>query len=343
MRRKYWLPLIAIETAAIMSIAWYLHMDLSRDHALFQSNSTKHFERSSHLLSFAVHHSVQIYNSLYRQRYHSTFVMTHSNSSHLNGKIGTIVCYDKEKGKFLASFDRKAKASFTTHIEPDFMEPLNRANPTKYNALPRHEKLEVHFDCDHERWPHVTVHRSVVFRPAIHDIVTAAHPQPHLVSDLAEPMLFDQLTKVAKAEESEAKRQREVAESFATFAANRTGVTHLQKRKRKRVAGNSASAQQLVQKAAVMDAIVCHWQNSMKTFPRMQAEDRTLFTFPFPVSEQFVKSVSEELVHFNASAWKDVDFEVQSNSALCMTTSAVKSVPPGQDLDESVIDLCLLW
>ena len=92
-----------------------------------------------------------------------------------------------------------------------------------------------------------------------------------------------------------------------------------------------------------MDAIVCHWQNSMKTFPRMQAEDRTLFTFPFPVSEQFVKSVSEELVHFNASAWKDVDFEVQSNSALCMTTSAVKSVPPGQDLDESVIDLCLLW
>ena len=58
--------------------------------------------------------------------------------------------------------------------------------------------------------------------PAIHDIVTAAHPQPHLVSDLAAPMLFDQLTKVADAEESEARLQREVAESFATFAANRT-------------------------------------------------------------------------------------------------------------------------
>ena len=345
LRRKYWLPLIAIETAAIMSIAWYLHMDLSRDHALFQSNSTKHFERSSHLLSFAVHHSVQIYNSLYRQRNHSTFVMTHSNSSHLNGKIGTIVCYDKERGKFLASFDRKAKASVTVLIEPDFMEPLNRANPNKYNALPRHEKLEVHFDCDHECWPHVTVHRSVVFRPAIHDTVTAAHPQPHLVSDLAAPMLFDQLTKVAESEESEARLQREVAESFATFAANRTGVTHLQKRKRKRVADNSASPQQLVQKSAVMDAIVCHWQNSMKTFPGpgTHAEDRTLFTFPFPVSEQFVKSVSEELVHFNALAWKGVDFELQSNSSLCITTSAVESVPPGQDLDESVIDLCLLW
>jgi hypothetical protein len=110
------------------------------------------------------------------------------------------------------------------------------------------------------------------------------------------------------------------------------------------VAGNRASPQQIVQKSAVMNAIVCHWQNSMKTFPGTQVEDRNLFTFPFPMSEPFVKSVSEELVHFNnALAWKDVDFEVQPNCALCMTSSAVESVMPGRDLDDTVIDLCLLW
>ena len=94
-RRIYWKPLIGIEIATILGIAWYLQMELFRTQQLPEYVTRAQISKIPFIEKNLQMQAKNVYSEMYRSTKCSQFILSDTGNDQLDGRIGFVDWYDE--------------------------------------------------------------------------------------------------------------------------------------------------------------------------------------------------------------------------------------------------------
>ena len=94
-RRAYWKDLIRIEIATILSIAWFIQMELIRTGQVPSVWTLTQMQKVPLFQQGLIKQASTVYNNVYRDRESSQFILTDTGIDQLDGRIGYIDSYNE--------------------------------------------------------------------------------------------------------------------------------------------------------------------------------------------------------------------------------------------------------
>ena len=353
-RQKYWKPLIAHENETILNLAWMIQSEVFRTKWLPKGAAPKSVQKIAELKKEAYVLAINVYNEMYRNVSYGSFVMTDSGMDDLDGRIGYIECYDKEKMGFRALVCHRGASNyrdtFHTIVKPANMEPMKkvdfRGGFGDYSK-PKVEKCQVaihHFIPGKEdEIMHVTIWNDVFEK--------LSGKYRHFEK---ESHCFDEMRDIMKEkEELESEKNAKLREqkmqyynSMISFFEKYDPAHTLPRKKFKVHSHDARPTSRETQWHAAWKARFEHIQSML--YDNECDNEHHLFTFPFKTLDNSLVSCCDGLSHLGKHhEQSNMHDAVFTPSLYCkpmvITTSSLNTLRPGQDIDEDVLNFCLNW
>ena len=347
----FWKVRSKLETAMLLSIAWYIQMALIRSNQLSHQYSLSQLKRVGTLQKHVAHQAIRVYNEVYRDTKSSQFVVVDTGNVNLDGRIGTIVSYDERSRFFITNLGpthQDNTGSLTPlNVTPDNMPPLSKMPWYKYNINPKKADLKVAMpNC----FPGSKGESySLIFHSGIFQALTDTYKHPENHQKEAFEIMIALLTNKEEQEIEERevimKQKIELRKNMAVFLS-----THLPRQdhrnKQQRAHGPMPSLTRTVQTSSVWKSKLQHLHNVMKQKEKLQNEH--LFTYPFQIGSKSLFTSTKGMDEMNTlcSSSPNEDYEMVNCvgvEPIIVTTTAIQSMFPGVDLDDDAMDFCMQW
>jgi hypothetical protein len=317
--------------------------------------------------------SKRIFGLCYRDDKYSSFVVNdHQKCCDMNGRHGKIISYDSLRLQYIVSItsnDSKQAEGYITALPPSVMEPtrvfLKRKNHSSYQ-LSRHENQpsrpsEIQLKLPNPSYLEPISIRQVkevkcLFFYDIFEFVRRIHVHPEQVANGTSKALL--LTELEKAENRHAEENAKISIARQDFERSykRMASTHLNRKrdgptKRARVFESYSTDVRKDQLHAVYKARYEHSIAMMKTHSESSLSE-DYFTMPFVVSDKSlhtsgIGSREFDLLERNETALSSIDEIIHTGFSheepVVITSQSFKSLSPGNEIDDSVCNLCLKW
>ena len=350
-RRMYWKDLIKIEIATILSIAWFIQMELLRTNQVHSQFTFTQMQKFPTMQRDVAKQASRVYNDMYRDRTNSQFILCDIGNDQLDGRIGYVDWFDADNLGYRSLLCPKGSSDFGHSIpmlvKPENMQAVTMVEPRKYNKKPKVDQsfVAIHnfmpsSNCDvyHVKIPH-----------HVFQHVCKVHTPPEKSPNEAYQTLVTILEKQEeKDRENEVKLFNEKADyqkAMDTLLTHRKAVVSRPPKKSRKNTKELSSTHN-VQVEAVWKAKIEHIQ---ATINNKQAHDgEHLFTFPFHTTDNSLTSCSSGLIELGGQlgdrAHDDVIFQKSTaTDTVVITTTSVRSLSPGVDINEDVMNFCLKW
>ena len=350
-RRSYWRELIKIELVTILSIAWFIQVELIRTKQVPSYLTYTQMQKFPVFQKEIANQASIVYNDMYRDHEFSKFILCDTRNDQLNGKIGFVDWYDSNKTEFhvllchdgSSSFDRGTPATAKT----EHMESVKKVKLSEYNKKPKRD------DC------HVEINNSLIngtckilqvrVRHDVLEHVCKLHSAPQRQNEQAyeimSKMLEEKEEKQREEEASITKAREDYYRNMQVFLSSHRPVEARPRKKARTIAANTNT----VLSIPVQSAWKAKFEHISNTFTnRQQQEGEHLFTVPFSTSDNSLRSCGNGLVELmgqnNEEACHDVVYSNNmKTSPIVITTESIKSLSPGESMDEDVFNFCLKW
>ena len=291
-----------------------------------------------------------VYNDMYRDKSTSKFVITDCIDKDLNGRVGYIDWYDSVKVHALVC--PKGTSDFSKGVPmlvcPKSMEPMHKVLTSRLHRYNREPKLEYsnvvlgHWEEGGESFQ-IRVHHNVL--RYITQMYGIQGTYPAQAFESMKTMIGD-IERHEQQENEKVNRQKEeYDEALEKFFSGRTPVTQTP-RKRAKKSLQRSNTSRTVQVNSVWKAKLEHIYSNMNHAPGNDGEH--LFTFPFATTDNSLVACSTGLKELNqhhaAGVGSDSIFaSCVETHPIVLTTASVRSLSPGVDIDDDVLNLCLKW
>jgi hypothetical protein len=347
-RRQYWNNRAIVEVATILSIAWYLKMELFRTEKLPQSMTPSLIRMVPALEQDVFRQAQDVYNKIYRDSDDSEFMIFDDTQQRLHKCFGKIQCYNKARVGYdaIVYLDKTGMSGVPMLVKSEDMEPVvkrwNRLS--HYNSKPKMATCTATMNNFFVQDPNAII--TVCFRHSVfHQLTILFDNRLEEHTDNAYNRMKSRLDAIDAIERGEQKAIERERVRYKEAAV--TVITPSKPpRKRRRVFKSMSTINLEEQKNAVWTAKIDHIRSLIE-----EGQDdphETLFSFPFrTVDESLIKCVEEISIFdkYKPSDRNSDDILTSTSSVepIIITTSAVRSLSPGTDIDDDVIDLCIKW
>ena len=355
-RQNYWTPRSLVEIARILSIAWYLTMELFRTNQLPSSMTPSLFRMCTHAQVDIQNHAHLVYDQIYRDKDCSTFILADMAEEDMNGRIGTIRRYNYGETCYETIIHTKRERNHvkgtgeTRMVKPENMEPIRigRAQLSCYNSKPKLLSCTATLNSLFPKTPEdvmtVRFHHQVFTQLRI-----TYDDKPESYPDDAYNLMQRRLNVIDQEEQKEQQRIEDETAGCAmvldTLVNNH--IPRLdQPGKRRRMYEPMPSVNRGNQMNSVWSAKVQHIRNLMNI--NQDENHESLFSFPFDTIDRSMLECTAGLTIFNSHdpTSNDSDEVLTSSPVyepIIVTTSSVQSLFPGNDVDDDVVDLTIKW
>lgn len=351
-RRQYWTTRSTVEVLTIIGIAWYLKMELFRTKQLPSRITTHSFEFCQKLKDDIMKEAAVVYNNVYRDSKSSEIVLIDTGRSDLDGRHGVIQGYDSVSLTYQVLLSpKKINSKRPGSILPmhaECMEPLHKLPIPTLDSTPNvFSRVAVIPNTFKDA---TAPEMSVSFRHDVLREVRKRYENPTLDSESAYAIMEAKLVDIDKVEleQRNEERQRQIMQQKALedFISTHTPI-HGHPPKRRRFHAPMPTQNRTCQMNALWDAKIDYIRNVV--MPCSEDPHEHLFTYPFKTNDDsFVDCI------LDSPFWQDcntrdnnVKDEVFSKrngkEPIIITTSSIKSMAPGSDIEDNVLDLCLQW
>jgi len=359
---QYWTPLISQETSTISSIAFYLQMEIQRTCIVQQSYMTVNKMSCNTVYQSEVRlRATDVYNSTYRSKKQSQFVVCHYPDEEINGRIGYVNCYDESRSKYKVTICPKQLSSIEEgvdmYMDTAFMTPMNKFRLSDYNKKAKQSLVDVTL-------PNLNRHCEDVkikYRPEVFYQLNFLYGLK-TINDANNT--YDKLVEQMKTIEAEEKYEFETLqkekESFEHAISNLPIVVtpekqqHMGQKKRFRYT-HRLSSQKMpkdrcnreLQVESVLRARREHKLSKSTSSSSSQTTEH-MFTFPFKTIDDSLLQCSQQLRLFNQSHTNNTlgdksfagHFETKP---IIISTGSMVSLSPGREMDEDMFNFCFKW
>ena len=350
-RRAYWKDLIRIEIATILSIAWFIQMELIRTGQVPSVWTLTQMQKVPLFQQGLIKQASTVYNNVYRDRESSQFILTDTGIDQLDGRIGYIDSYNEVWVGYHSLLCERGSSnrnkSTSLFVKTEHMSAVKSFLPRKYNKEAKKKEFSVGV---HNLLPHTD---GGVFEVKFcHDIfshICKVHQTPERNSNVA----YATMTKMM--EEKEGKEREQAArceqhqavykEAMNTFYSTHEPVS-TSPHKRLRTSLNRTDDNHELQVQSVWKAKFEHMQAIMNGKNASGSEH--LFTYPFLTTDNSLIQCLDGLAQLGQHHSAQEEDHVLNSSTLkhkpaVITSKSLISLSPGVDINEDIMDLCLKW
>ena len=351
-RRMYWKPLIGIELATILSIVWYLKMELFHTKKLPSYATPSQLDKLPAFQQEISNRATVVYNTVYRNVQHGQFVLADTGNDELDGRIGFVDWYDSVNVGYRAvvcprgcSDQRNGRHML---VRPENMEHMTKIRESQYNQEATQDVCHIGLQNTLPQLDADTI--EVVFRHTVFQRICAKYNKPQSQADESYELMVRLLDDIeqneAKEREKVEKDRIEYEKVMEHFFSTHNPVERRPRKRARRHVPNS-NPSRAIQINSVWKAKIEHMRN---TTNRNEPNDRseTLFNFPFLTNDNSLLSCSENMNelnehHVNGIRHDNIFSRRGDTDQIIITTESLRSLSPGIDIDEDVLNFCLKW
>ena len=205
----YWKPLIGIELATILSIVWYLKMELFRTKKLPSYATPSQLDKLPAFQQEISNKATVVYNTVYRNVQHGQFVLADTGNDELDGRIGFIDWYDSVNVGYRAvvcprgcSDQRNGRHML---VRPENMEHMTKIRESQYNQEATQDVCHIGLQNTLPQLDADTI--EVVFRHTVFQRICAKYNKPQSQADEPYELMVRLLDDI---EQNEAKEREKV-------------------------------------------------------------------------------------------------------------------------------------
>jgi len=348
----YWKPLIGIELATILSIVWYLKMELFRTKKLPSYATPSQLDKLPAFQQEISNKATVVYNTVYRNVQHGQFVLADTGNDELDGRIGFVDWYDSVNVGYRAvvcprgcSDQRNGRHML---VRPENMEHMTKIRESQYNQEATQDVCHIGLQNTLPQLDADTI--EVVFRHTVFQRICAKYNKPQSQADESYELMVRLLDDIeqneAKEREKVEKDRIEYEKVMEHFFSTHNPVERRPRKRARRHVPNS-NPSRAIQINSVWKAKIEHMRN---TTNRNEPNDRseTLFNFPFLTNDNSLLSCSENMNelnehHVNGIRHDNIFSRRGDTDQIIITTESLRSLSPGIDIDEDVLNFCLKW
>lgn len=350
-RRLYWKDLIKIELATILSLAWFIQMELIRTNQVPTYFTLPQMQKLPTLQLDIMSQASSVYNDMYRDRKSSQFILCDTGNPHLDGRVGYVDWFDEIHVKYHVLVCGKGFSDYENTVpmtlRPENMESVVTVNKQKYNKEAKQDNSTVGIK---NFLPNKS---DEMFRVKVrHDAfryICKIHECPEKVSKEAYTtmvkILRDKEDKEREIEANTASQREEYARCMESFFSSHDPVES-RPRKISRTKPKEKSRDHNLKERPEWTAQFEHIRASMMN--KEVDEGEHLFTFPFSTNDNSLISCAEGLVELNEHFIEGEHHDVALANSMKMeptivTTTSIKSLSPGISMNEDILNFCLKW
>ena len=350
-RRLYWKDLIKIELSTILSLAWFIQMELIRTFQVPSYFTLPQMQKVPTLQSDITKQASSVYNDMYRDRKSSQFILCDTENVHLEGRIGYVDWFDETIVKYHVLVCRKGFSDYENTVpmtlKPENMEAVVIVNEHKYNKEAKQEHSIVGVK---KFLPNKSDEIfGVKVRHDAFSYICKIHERPEKDSNEAYSTMMKILSekeeKEREIEKDIARQKDEYARCMDSFFSSHKPV-EIRPRKSQKTNRNEKSEEHKSKDRAVWKAKLEHIRDSMTKIT--DGGEEHLFTFPFSTNDNSLISCAEGLVEFNEHRIEGEHHDVSLANRMEMepivvTTTSIKSLSPGISMNEDILNFCIKW
>ena len=335
-----------IELATIVSLAWYIKMELFRTKQMPESITPTSFRYCTAMESEINLQALSVYNKIYRDQSLSRFVLSDSNQPDLDGCTGTILMYNSDTLQYQAIIQHQ-KSKSTQHVEMDWMQPLNESSLASYNSKPNALTMPLRvrdlFNKD------TTSAMNLYYHHNVFELVRKFYHKPERMHERAYELMKRKLSEL---DEIKADEKRQLEEDNVQFDQAIRNMMSQHKpiqdspNKRRRTYSSKPTPNSTLQLETVRDA---KYQFILNTIKNLNCDqEQHLFTYPFRTTNGSLQTCFHDGFLSNNHIRDDLNEHTlvqcsPHSEPIIVTSSTMKSLSPGNEIEESIIDLGLNW
>lgn len=353
-RQIYWKPLIAIETATILAIAWFIQMEIIRNRLVPSYMTYSQMKKFPLQQGEVLTQAVGVFGRMYRDLEYSKFVLTDTGKCHLDGRIGYIDWYDTARIGYralicpLGSSDPREGIHMV--VKPEHMECTKKVDLTKTAVYTKIKEKQCQITIRNRLPKNESDTFPITIRSNVLQKLLGIYPNPEMQSREA----FLKLVELQEEEEKiNAEEKRKIIEEQSNYAKNMSSFfsSHapITIRPRKRIKYVTDPTKPLSPQEHQIQAV---WNSKREhirnvIFTPKGDDEKHLFTFPFGTSDNSLMQCSKEMIeldgHHSKGIRHDDVFKHFQHTPIVLTTTSLKSLQPGSDIDADVLDFCANW
>jgi hypothetical protein len=319
-------------------------MELFRTNQLPESITPSSFHYCTGIKDEISRQALSVYNNVYRDPKLSQFVLLDTGRPDLEGCMGTVTKYNNVSLTYQAVIQHR-NSETTRDVKMEWMQPLHKSSLNEYNSVPKMITMPLEVS---NLIGNAGTSMAIKYRHSVFQLVRSLYNKPEEQHEHAYALMKRQLSKV---DEIEAAKQKQLEEEQLQFQQamktmmDRHKPIQDQPRKRRRyfspMPNPNRDSQILSVKHSRHEFILQHIQSQMFD------NEEHLFTFPFRTTDSSLHTCFNEGFFPN----EHVQYELDENSLLTssqtepiiVTSSTMKSLSPGNYIEDSVIDMALNW
>jgi hypothetical protein len=350
-RRIYWKPLIGIEIATILGIAWYLQMELFRTQQLPEYVTRAQISKIPFIEKNLQMQAKNVYSEMYRSTKCSQFILSDTGNDQLDGRIGFVDWYDEINVGYHAMICPQGSSNFRDGVplmvKPENMESMTQVSPDKYNKNPKRDDYNVVTEnvMPGKDGEHFTVKLR-------HDVFQNIFKTYDRLESRADEAYETMVRILDEKEKLEAEKEATIAHEQAEYenAMDKFMSTHKlvedRPHKRRRIHDPISNTARVTQVQSVWKAKLDHMRTMMNK--SQESDGEHLFTFPFTTIDNSLLCCGEGLKelnehHINGVRHDAIFAKSMEVDSIIITTTSVRSLSPGLDIDEDIMNFCLKW
>ena len=331
--------------ATIVSIAWYIKMELFRTKQIPESITPSSFHYCNHMEVEVSRQALSIYNEVYRDQRFSRFVLLDTGRPDLEGRMGNITKYDKVSLTYQAVIQYR-KNEVTQNVRMEWMQPLHKSSMNDYNSVPKMSsmllKVRNLFDSAAESFMTIKYHHNV-FR-----LIRSVYNKPEEQHEHAYALMEQQLSKLDETEAATRKQleeERMQLEQAMKRMMDRHKPIQNHPNKRRRFHLSMPTPNRKTQILSIRNARHEFILQHIRT--RMFDTEEHLFTFPFRTTDSSLHTCFNKGFSSNLHVGHEIDENTilakSRMDPIIVTSSTMKSLSPGNCIEDSVIDMAMNW
>lgn len=357
-RLNYWKPIIARDVAIVLAIVWYIKVELLRSKQLPSYITYAGIDRVPKLKANIQKQASLVYSNLYRKDDKvNKFFMADTGHSHLDGKVGMISAYDTVKSCYMAQVCKMSQwdsaATMELAVSPENMEPYTWARNATYSPIAACDSCQISLE-NHFASSVSTAAPTVTFWPCVFSQIGGLSGSPHTGGEHQREKLMSMLNdKENIAKEKAAQLQAQQLELEKGLSKMYSTHQPVQKRPRSSVQRKKPKSKPpgVLQIKSVWEAKIKHFiskAGQKRDHSRERKEHENMFTFPFMTVDNSLYSSCVDLEQFSNHLQDDDIHDAvyrQNNFApsIIVDETSVRSLSPGCNMDEDVMDFGLSW
>ena len=350
--------IIVKEVAIVLALVWYIKVELLRTKQLPNYITYADMDRVPKLKADIQKQASLVYSNVYRKDDKvNKFFMADTGRNYLDGKVGMISSYDAIRCCYVAHVCKTSQWDSSVLMElsvsPENMEPYTRVRTATYSPSAACDSCQINLE-NHFASSMSTAAPTITFWPCVFSEIGGLSRSPHTGGEYQRDKLMSTLSereKIAKEKANQLRTQQlELEKGLSKMYSTRQPV---QKRPRSSVQRKKTKLKpsRMLQIKSVWEAKIKHFTSKAgqkRDHSRDRKEHEHMFTFPFTTVDNSLHSSCTDLKEFsNHPRDDDIHDAVygQNNFApsIIVDETSVKSVSPGCDMDNDMMDFGLSW